>query len=197
MTNGANYKRSKLHHSPWHSDIRTSNQLNTSITWKQSSPLAHTFSLYTTRTTFCHTCENPHKPSNRTIAARFGTTQNRCCRDIIFAPIPRHFLRQIQCSWWEQKFIRHWWYQKESTNQPEANRILVEAICQKHGSAQRYYLQPVKESMGGLVSGEEALVNYPETVPSDTSSRWTAALGDGSCISFGDISEPAAFRNYW
>ena len=29
MTNGANYKRGKLHHSPWHSDIRTSNQLNT------------------------------------------------------------------------------------------------------------------------------------------------------------------------
>jgi len=28
MTNGANYKRGKLHHSPWHSDIRTSNQLN-------------------------------------------------------------------------------------------------------------------------------------------------------------------------
>jgi len=30
MTNGANYKRGKLHHSPWHSDIRTSNQHNTS-----------------------------------------------------------------------------------------------------------------------------------------------------------------------
>ena len=29
MTNGANYKRGKLHHSPWHSDIRTPNQLNT------------------------------------------------------------------------------------------------------------------------------------------------------------------------
>jgi hypothetical protein len=29
MTNGANYKRGKLYHSPWHSDIRTSNQLNT------------------------------------------------------------------------------------------------------------------------------------------------------------------------
>jgi hypothetical protein len=29
MTNGANYKRGKLHHSPWHSDIRPSNQLNT------------------------------------------------------------------------------------------------------------------------------------------------------------------------
>jgi len=28
MTNGANYKRGKLHHSPWHSDIRTPNQLN-------------------------------------------------------------------------------------------------------------------------------------------------------------------------
>jgi len=28
MTNGANYKWGKLHHSPWHSDIRTSNQLN-------------------------------------------------------------------------------------------------------------------------------------------------------------------------
>jgi hypothetical protein len=28
MTNGANYKRGKLHHSPWHSDIRTSHQLN-------------------------------------------------------------------------------------------------------------------------------------------------------------------------
>ena len=29
MTNGANYTKGKLHHSPWHSDIRTSNQLNT------------------------------------------------------------------------------------------------------------------------------------------------------------------------
>jgi hypothetical protein len=28
MNNGANYKRGMLHHSPWHSDIRTSNQLN-------------------------------------------------------------------------------------------------------------------------------------------------------------------------
>jgi hypothetical protein len=28
MTNGANNKRRKTHHSPWHSDIRTSNQLN-------------------------------------------------------------------------------------------------------------------------------------------------------------------------
>jgi len=31
MTNGANYKRGKLHHTPWHSDIRTSNQLNNAI----------------------------------------------------------------------------------------------------------------------------------------------------------------------
>jgi len=29
MTNGANYKSGKLHHSPWHSDICTFNQLNT------------------------------------------------------------------------------------------------------------------------------------------------------------------------
>ena len=29
MTNGANYTRGKLHHSPWLSDIRTSKQLNT------------------------------------------------------------------------------------------------------------------------------------------------------------------------
>ena len=29
MTNGAIFKRGKLHHSPWHSDIRSSNQLNT------------------------------------------------------------------------------------------------------------------------------------------------------------------------
>jgi riboflavin transporter FmnP len=28
MTNGANFKRGKLHHSPWHSEIHTSNQLN-------------------------------------------------------------------------------------------------------------------------------------------------------------------------
>jgi len=28
MANGANYNRGKLHHSPWHSDIRTSNQRN-------------------------------------------------------------------------------------------------------------------------------------------------------------------------
>jgi len=28
MTNGANYKRGKLHHSPWHCDIHTPNQLN-------------------------------------------------------------------------------------------------------------------------------------------------------------------------
>jgi len=31
MTNGANYKRGKLHYCPWHSDIRTSNQLNISV----------------------------------------------------------------------------------------------------------------------------------------------------------------------
>jgi len=29
MTNGANYKRGKSHHCPWHSDIHTSKQLNT------------------------------------------------------------------------------------------------------------------------------------------------------------------------
>jgi len=29
MTNRSNYKSGKVHHSPWHSDIRTSNQLNT------------------------------------------------------------------------------------------------------------------------------------------------------------------------
>jgi len=40
MTNGANYKRGKLHHSPWHSDIRTSNQLN-----NQQMPW-ESFSLY-------------------------------------------------------------------------------------------------------------------------------------------------------
>jgi len=28
MTNGTNYKRGNIHHSPWHSDIRTPNQLN-------------------------------------------------------------------------------------------------------------------------------------------------------------------------
>jgi len=33
MTNGANYKRGKLHHRPWHSDIHTSNQLNTPPGW--------------------------------------------------------------------------------------------------------------------------------------------------------------------
>ena len=33
MTNDANYKRGKLHHSPWHSDIRTFNQLNTHSSW--------------------------------------------------------------------------------------------------------------------------------------------------------------------
>jgi len=33
MTNGANYKWGTLHHSPWHSDIRTSNQLNTPPGW--------------------------------------------------------------------------------------------------------------------------------------------------------------------
>jgi len=29
MTNGAKYKNGKIHHSPWHSDIRIPNQLNT------------------------------------------------------------------------------------------------------------------------------------------------------------------------
>jgi hypothetical protein len=31
MTKSSNYKSGKLHHSPWHSDIRTSNQLNIGI----------------------------------------------------------------------------------------------------------------------------------------------------------------------
>jgi len=33
ITNGASYKWGKLHHSPWHSDIWTSNQLNTPPRW--------------------------------------------------------------------------------------------------------------------------------------------------------------------
>jgi len=37
MTNGANYKRGKLHHSPWHSDIRTPNQLNNCHTLESSA----------------------------------------------------------------------------------------------------------------------------------------------------------------
>jgi len=32
MTNGANYKRDMLHHSPWHCNIRTPNQLNKNST---------------------------------------------------------------------------------------------------------------------------------------------------------------------
>jgi hypothetical protein len=33
MTNGAHYRKGKLHHSPLHGDIRTSTQLNTSPGW--------------------------------------------------------------------------------------------------------------------------------------------------------------------
>jgi hypothetical protein len=43
MTNGANYKRGKLHHSPWHSDIRTPNQLNRFTYWHTARPCAECF----------------------------------------------------------------------------------------------------------------------------------------------------------
>jgi hypothetical protein len=36
MNNGTNYKRGKIHHSPWHSDIRTPNQLNMKNELQQS-----------------------------------------------------------------------------------------------------------------------------------------------------------------
>jgi hypothetical protein len=35
-TNGANYTRGKIHHRPWHSDIRTPNQLNIKNELQQS-----------------------------------------------------------------------------------------------------------------------------------------------------------------
>ena len=40
MTNGAHYKWGQLHHSSWHSDIHTPNQLNTPPEWR--SPLFQT-----------------------------------------------------------------------------------------------------------------------------------------------------------
>jgi len=46
--------------------------------------------------------------------------------------------------------------------------------------------------MGGGVSREEASVHDPGAELSETSSRWTPALGDGSRRCFGDIRELAA-----
>jgi hypothetical protein len=50
-----------------------------------------------------------------------------------------------------------------------------------HWAAQLYYVRQVEECMGGLVSGEAALVHYPRTVLFESAVRWTPALGDGSC----------------
>ena len=67
MTNGANYKRGKLHHSPWHSDIRTSTQLNT--------PPGRLSRPFQTKTV--------NKDEEEQIKHR-GSRQNKCAQSIYF-----------------------------------------------------------------------------------------------------------------
>jgi len=57
MNNGANYQRGKLHHSPWHSDIRTSNQLNIRLNEDDYSAFRHTCNLLTLRPDLVHMVE--------------------------------------------------------------------------------------------------------------------------------------------
>ena len=83
----------------------------------------------------------------------------------------------------------------QSPNQLEANRILLEAICQKDGAAQHQYVQQVEEGMGRWDSGEETSVHYPRTASFEPDARWPPALGDSSCRLFGDFRDLAALEN--
>ena len=81
--------------------------------------------------------------------------------------------------------------QRQTSNKPEANRILIEAICQIDVAGQLQRIQQVEESLGDRVSGEETLVNYARAELFETGSRSTPALGGGSHRFFGDIRELA------
>jgi hypothetical protein len=50
--------------------------------------------------------------------------------------------------------------ERQTANQPEANRIVIEAICQKDGAVERKCIQQVEQSMGGGISGEKRSVPF-------------------------------------
>jgi len=85
-----------------------------------------------------------------------------------------------------------WVVQKETTNQAEANRILIEAIWQMDGPGQLQCIQQVKESIGGGASWEEVLVHYPGAEWFGPDSRWTPALVNGRHKFLSVIPELAA-----
>jgi len=141
-------------------------------TGKQSSQATNIFKLnFSTCISFWRTRETLHEPPYKMIPAGRGTTKTRCPRDYALAPIAADFQQQIWCSWWERWFIGLGWCRRQTPNQPEANWILFEAICQKHGAGQLQCVQQVEESMGSLVSAEEASVHYPGAEPLETALR--------------------------
>jgi hypothetical protein len=79
-----------------------------------------------------------------------------------------------------------------TTNQPQANRILLEANCQKDGAGQLSCVYQVYGSIAGWLPGEEASTHYLGAELDETSLRLTPALEGIGCRLLGDISEPAA-----
>jgi len=162
-------------------------------TGQSSCQLANIFQLdYSTSTSFRHYRETPHTRPDEEIAAISGTADNKCHTDCGLTLIARDVLRPIWSSWWVWRFVELGRCRRQTPNQPGANQVFIDAICEKDGAGQLQCIQQVQESMGGRVSGEEELVHYPGAEPFETGLRWTPALGDGCPTFFGDIWELAA-----
>jgi hypothetical protein len=58
--------------------------------------------------------------------------------------------------------------ERQTANQPEANRIVIEAICQKDGAVERKCIQQVEQSMGGGISGEKGSVPFRGRIVSNS-----------------------------
>jgi len=123
---------------------------------------------------------------------RLPNPENRCCKHCRLAPWAGDFLRQLWYAWWEGWFVGLGQCIDYTPSQPEANPLLLEAICQQDRAGQLQCVQQVEESMGGGVSQETASVLHLGAEPFQPASRWTASLGDSSCIYFCDIRGLAA-----
>jgi hypothetical protein len=66
--------------------------------------------------------------------------------------------------------------------QSEINGILLQAIWQQNGAGQQQWVQQVKDSMGGWVSGEERPVYYQRGTLYGTLSLQNPAPGGGGGI---------------
>jgi len=104
---------------------------------KSSSQSDNIFQLdSSTSISFKRNWETLHKPTDGQIPAASRTMENRYRRICRLAPVGSDDIRWMWCSRSERWFVGLGPCRRQTPNQPEANRILIEAICENDGAGQ-------------------------------------------------------------